>query len=370
MIKILHIVSSLNGGGVEAMLLNYYDRMNHDEVKFDFITHGSEIGILEGKFTDLHSKIYHVTPKHTSLLKNLKETYNIIKKGNYDIVHCHQGPKGIFALIFAKIIRVKIRIIHNHIAFVPETKIERTKRKIICWITKALATHHFACGSDASEWAYGKNALNEGKARVINNAIDTSRFVFDSKIRESIRKELCVGNKSVIGCVARFSHQKNHKFLIDIFAQVRKMNPDTVLWLIGEGPLINDIKEHVNQLGLTDTVLFLGARNDVEMLFQGMDLFLLPTKFEGLGIVYIEAQAAGLKTIASKYVVPRETKVTDLISYVDLDAPIEHWVNKVLEGLTYYERKNTSKEIMVHGYEINKESQKLKNIYLQLVTGQ
>ncbi|MBH0230750.1 glycosyltransferase family 1 protein [Halobacillus yeomjeoni] len=365
MLRVLHIVSSLNGGGVEAMLLNYYERMDHQEIQFDFITHGDEVGILEEKFTSLHSKIYHVTPRRNNFLKNLKETNAVIEKGNYDIVHCHQGPKGFFPILFAKMARVEKRIIHNHIAFTPETYMQKVFRKVNCWIVNKLSTHHFACGSDARDWAFGNNT----NAKVINNAINTNKFSFNPNIRSSIRAEHGVENKDVIGTIARFTEQKNHRYLVDIFFEIKKYKPNTILWLIGDGPLLPDIKNYVRSLGIDDSVEFFGVRNDVEKLMQAMDLFLLPTKYEGLGIVYIEAQAAGLRTIAPDHVVPKETQVTDLISYVGLDFPIEIWVTKCIENLNGYERKDTSKEIAKHGYDINIESKKMENIYCRINSG-
>lgn len=366
MIKVLHIVSSLDGGGVENMLYNYYAHLDRNKIRFDFVVHGTDVGLLEEKLICLNSQIYHVISKHTNLIKNLIETNSIIKKGNYDIVHCHQGPKGAFALFCAKLSRVKIRIIHNHIAFVPETKIQMAIRKLYCWVANKLATHYFACGRDAGVWAYGQGAIDQDRVTIINNAIETKKFVFNKEIREIIRKEFCVENKSVIGCIARLSSQKNHEFLVEMFYQIKKVKSNVVLWLIGDGPLLNDIKEYVNSLGISNDVFFLGVRNDVERIMQGMDLFLLPTRFEGLGIVYVEAQAAGLRTIASSRVVPKETKVTNLISYIDLEAPVEFWAEKVCEALNEYERNDLSHEIAMHGYEISIESQKLENHYLEL----
>lgn len=363
MIRVLHIVPALIGGGVENLLLNYYSHMDRDKFKFDFIVHGENIGVLESTFESLNSKIYHIPTKHESFFKNLKAMKQIIMDGNYDVVHAHQGTVGVFPMYYAKKAGVKVRITHSHIAYVKKNFFEKIIDIILLPFLKRYSTHWFACGLDAGRFLWGDKAVEKGKVIVMKNAIEIDKFTFNADLRNRKRKKLGVNDKFVIGNVGRFSYQKNHEFLIKVFSEIYKINNNAILLLVGGGELEGDIREQVKNLGLSEAVKFLGIRNDVHELLQAMDVFLLPSRYEGLGIVYIEAQAAGLVTFGSDVVVPKEAKVTDLMYFIPLEKPAEYWAQKVLEHSDGYERRNTSEKIEKCGFDIRKEAKKLEEIY-------
>jgi glycosyltransferase involved in cell wall biosynthesis len=364
LIKVLHVTSSLNGaGGIQGMILNYYKHMNHKEITFDIIVHGMEEGTLEPIFKTMGSNIYHVIPKSKSIFKNLLQIYRIIKNENYDIIHSHQKYMAIFPLFLAKICGIKVRISHCHSAFEPENFQKKVMRLILSILTKKVATHWFACGKDAGIFMYGKRAWESGRVTVINNAIDTTQFTYNVENRIKWRKELGLEGKFVIGNVARFSYQKNHEFLIKIFADIVKLYKNAVLLLIGTGELEPEIRMQVNEYKLNNSVIFLGERNDVSELLQAMDVFLLPTRYEGLGIVYVESQAAGLPTFASDIVVPKEVGLTELIHFVSLEESTSKWAKEVLKYQETCLRKNTIEEIKKKGYDIYNESNKLERFY-------
>ncbi|WP_346893286.1 glycosyltransferase family 1 protein [Clostridium sp. UBA871] len=363
MIKVLHIVPALDGGGVENLLLNYYNNINRNIFKFDFIVFGQEKGALESTFEKLGSKIYHIPPRHVAFFSSLKQMKKIICSNRYDIVHTHQNRMSFIPLFFAEICGIQMRIAHSHMAYEPENLLKKIERKLCSWLIKCYATEWFACGIDATKWLYGKKAVTNVKGYIMNNAINIEKFIFNENTRRITRKELDIEGKFVIGNVGRLSYQKNHEFLIRIFNEIYKLNKNAILLLVGRGELENEVREQVENLGLQEVVKFLGVRNDVPQLLQAMDVFLLPSRYEGLGIVYIEAQATGLASFGSDKVVPKEAKITDLMHFIDLKESPKYWASEILKYDNGYERNDLSVEIVNRGYDIKREARKLELIY-------
>lgn len=223
------------------------------------------------------------------------------------------------------------------------------------------ADFRFACSKDAGKWLFDKCDF-----KVINNAIDTNMFIFNEDKRNNIRKLYSIEDKLVIGNIARFSEQKNHIFLIDIFNEIYKKNKNAVLMLVGDGHLKNEIEDKVNLLGLRENVIFTGVKSNVNEHLMAMDVFLFPSLFEGLGIVLIEAQASGLKCFTSDIVVPNEAKVSDLLEYINLSKDAKYWAGKVLECDNGYERENMTQYIVDMGYDIKETVKYLQSFYLNL----
>lgn len=363
MIRILHIIPVLDGGGVENLLLNYYTHINRDNFVFDFIVHGKKLGILESVFEGMGSKIFHIPTKHESFIQNLIAMKRIISSGNYDVIHAHQREIGAFPMYFAKRAGIKVRIMHSHMAHMKENYLHKTINRFLQIYLKQFSTDWFACSIDAGRSLWGDKETKNGMVHIMNNAIDIEEFRFNASTRHEIRKELGIEGKFVIGTVGRLSYQKNHEFLIKIFMEVQNKNSNTVLLVVGRGELEDEIKKQVFNLGLSEKVKFLGVHTDVPQLLQAMDVFLLPSRFEGLGIVFIEAQAAGLVSFGSDVVVPRESKVTELMNFISLDESTEYWAEEILKYQYNYERKNMYKEIQHSGYEIKQEAKILERFY-------
>lgn len=363
MIKVLHILSALDGGGVESMLMSYYRYMDKEKIQFDFMVHGSKIGIMEKMFSDMGSVIYHVVPKKESYFKNLRQATKIIKEGKYDVVHCHQDYHGAEVISIAKRLGVKNIVSHSHIAYVPENMLSKMRRYISSKIVIKKATHYAACTNDAARWLFGKRADN-GEVTVVRNAIQPDKFDFDAKVRESKRKQLNIEDKIVIGNVGRFAVQKNHTFLIDIFSEIKKINTDTVLLLVGDGPLQVEIEKKVLECQLGDSVIFLGARDDVPELMQAMDVFLFPSKFEGLGIVLIEAQAAGLGCVISDKI-PVDVLLTEKMRVLSLEKSAKIWAETTME-VARMPRESQLDSIIQGRYDIRREYKALEDFYIQM----
>lgn len=363
-VRILQICASLTkSGGVQTVLKNYYSHMDQKEYIFDFVVMGTEVGELEEWFESRGSHIYHIPPRSVSFKKNTEELKRIIKTGNYDVVHCHQDYKSLVAIIIARLCGVKTRIVHCHQAFPKESVKSRMIRILSTLLLKCFANVFIGCGKDAVKWLYGERMLRNGKATVLNNAIDLEKYAFSKKKRAQIRSGLGLENKLVFGNVARITEVKNHKLLIDIFATFHRQNEQSVLLLVGDGELMDEIQNYCKMLGLRESVIFLGVRSNVHELLSAMDVFVLTSRSEGLGLVIIEAQANGLPAVCSPFV-PREVGLGRNILFVPQHdyENIEKWC-AVIEKAIGIGRVEDVTALVQAGYDIRQESKKLEKIY-------
>lgn len=363
MIKILYTLPALDGGGAEKIIYDYIIRMSKD-ICCDFIVHTSYKGILEDSLEKRGSKIFHVAPLRDGIISYMSNIKKIIKNGEYNIIHVNQGYKGIAFLAIAKLYGINIRIAHSHMAGIPENLFESFERYICRSIAKFLSTDLFACGNDAASWMWGWRTFKKGKVHIMTNAIPFDHFKFSQENRDRIREELGIKNSLVVGNVARFSYQKNHDFLIKIFNDLLNIQENSVLLLVGRGELENDIHQLVNGYNLNDRVLFLGVRNDVPLLMNAMDIFLLPSRFEGLPVTLVEAQANGLPCLVSDSIT-KEIKISDRIEFYSLQDNSHLWAKKICE---MYKRQANRKMIQVsENYNIDVSYKKIEEFYRERV---
>ena len=276
-IRVAQIIGKWVGGGVEAVVMNYYRHINREKIQFDFICDSDSTNIPYEEIESLGGRVILIPP-YQKTFKYHKELKKTLIENEYKIVHSHINTLSIFPLYAAKKAGVPVRIAHSH----STTNSKEWKRNILKQIlrpfSKIFATNYMCCSELAGRWLFGNKVYNKGKVYLLNNAIDLEKFSYDEKIRNKKRKELGIKkNQLVIGHIGRFMTQKNHTFLIDIFNEIHKENNDAVLILVGQGPLLENMRKKVNQLKLTDYVQFLGQRNDVNELYQVFDAFLLPS---------------------------------------------------------------------------------------------
>ena len=355
--KVLEITSSLDGGGIARLLYDYCSRLI-PEFEFDFVVSAENEGILEEPLRNLGCNVFHVSQMKKSFGEYKRQLEFIIKNGNYDIVHDHCDYKSFFELQIAKRNGVKTRIAHSHRAMVPQSITEKFIKLIFTPLTKYLATDLFACGIDAAKWAWGKKAYENGKVFILKNAIHTEEFLFSNEIRQEIRNELGLTDKFVVGNVARFSYQKNHEYLIEIFKEIAKKRNDAVLVLVGRGELMNNVQEQVKNDQIDDRVIFLGVRNDVPKLLNAMDVFVLPSRYEGLPVALVEVQANGLPTYVST-AVTTEMKVSSNMHFISIDNDPSKWAKEILES----DNKRLPSHIKESGYDIGSAVIALKEKY-------
>lgn len=363
-VRVLQICASLSrGGGVQTVLQNYYTYMNQKEYIFDFVVMETEVGELEEWFESRGSHVYHVTPRSVSFKKNTSELKEIIKKGNYDVVHCHQDYKSLIAIIIANLYGVKTRIVHCHQAFPKESAKRYIIRRLSTLLIKCFANVFVGCGEDAAKWLYGKRIVKTGRAIVLNNAINLEKYAFSDEKRRRIRSDLGLDHKLVFGNIARFTYQKNHKLLIDIFAKFHARNAQSVLLLAGDGELMEETRIYCEQLGIHDSVMFLGVRSDICDILSAMDILLLSSRFEGLALIMIEAQANGIPAICSPFVT-RELALQKNVLFVqenDYENP-GAWCSEIEKALGIGRLEDVT-ALTQAGFDIRQEAIKLEKIY-------
>lgn len=367
LIRVLQIIGIVAGGGVESVIMNYYENVDRSKVQFDFIVHDDNKIDITQKVEAMGGKVYKVTPYYKNPIAFTYEIYKVIKKFHYRIVHSNMNTLSAFSLFAAWAAGVPIRILHNHSTSSPG----ETKRNIMKFILRPLprlfANHYLACSRFAGDWMYGQKMMDSGKVTVINNAIDLKKYAFNLQKRKVLRKKLGVADEFVVGHVGRFMYQKNHDFLIDIFAEAYKKNPHMALLLVGDGPLRPAMEEKVRKLGLTDHVKFLGLRNNVQDFYHVMDILVLPSHYEGLPVVGVEAQANGLPCLFSTKVT-KETRLTHSAQFLDLEAGASMWAEEII-SIKCERNKKAGDELRQAGFEIYKEAEKLVKFYIELSTG-
>lgn len=348
-VRVLHIVSALNTGGVEMMLKNYYEHLDNNRIHFDFIVHDMEKGEMEEFFLRQGSNIFHVIPKKESIMKNFEEINEIIKKNHYDIVHCHQNFYSFPGLISAKIHGVNRRIIHSHGCQPTNNILKKIYFKLLRKICILFATDYFACGEAAANWLYGTNFKK--KIYIMKNAIDLDKFKFDQNLREEYRKKLNLKDKLVLIHVGRFSEEKNHLFLLNL---IEKLDNNVKLFLVGDGPLQNVIEKEIKKRNLKDKVIMLGKRKDIPELLCMSDIFLLPSKNEGFPVSVIEAQATKINCILSNNV-SKKVMVSKLVEFADINK-LEQWKEKINKIEINKNRKNL--KVNINEYDIKLQAKK------------
>ena len=360
-LRFLEICCDLDGGGSDRYVYNYCTRINN--IHFDYSAVDNRRGILEPLLEEKGSLVFHVPQIKKGPIKYYKTIKSYIKSGNYDGVHIHLGHKSFLALLAAKKSNVKTRIVHAHIAFVPENPIQRGIRFISTLATKHLATDLAACGVDAAKWVWGKKTYEYGKVRVINNAIETKQYAFDQSKRIHLREQLGIQEQQVVvGHVGRLSEQKNQIRLLEIFAELQKICGNAVLIMIGQGEMEKEIQEKIIELNIANSVKMLGVRKDVADLLNIMDVFVFPSKYEGLPFTLIETQCNGLRCLCSDTVTSL-VDITGIIQFVSLDESNEKWAEKALQEVQKGRMIGAREKVVEAGYDIDMEALKLEQYY-------
>lgn len=352
-IKVAHIISGMNYGGVENVIYNYYSNMDNSNFENIVICH-SKINKNNSKlFRNYNFKFYEVTPKRDSLLKNYKEIKKILKLEKVDIVHVHMSSSSFVGLIAAKRVGVRVRICHAH----TKEELNNKKGKLLKFICNKFANEYMACSLDACNNLFNKK--NKKKCIILSNAINLERFNFNKKVRTKLKKELKLTKKHVIGHVGRLSKEKNHEKLINAFKEILKTEKEVHLLLIGNGEYKKEIKEMIKDI--KSSVTLIKNADNIEDYYNAMDVFVFPSINEGLGISVVEAQVSGLPCIVSD-TVPREVKITKLVRFMKLSKSNKEWADEIVKHFDD-ERKSYLKETKKSNYNIIDEANKLNNIY-------
>lgn len=358
-IRVLQIVTYMPKCGLETMIMNYYRHIDRSRIQFDFLEHRQEITEYDREIESLGGRIFRLPRINPFSLDYRRELDRFFEKHKeYKIVHCHMNFMSGLPLIYAGKNKIPVRIAHIH-----STNMERDiKYPIRLYFRQRMlecATDFFACGEAAGKWAYGDRDFV-----VMKNAVDAEKFQFSEECRMLIRKELKLSDQLVIGHVGRFAYPKNHLFIIDIFKHIVKMDKQSVLLLVGDGELKEKVYDKVKREGLERNVIFYGSADNVGQMMSAMDIFLLPSLYEGLPVTLVEAQYSGLQCFISDRV-PKESILTDRVCQLDLNMPAEKWAEIIMEK-SNYPRKENEEVIKGMGYNIGENARWLEKKYALL----
>lgn len=359
-IRVLHVLGGVGLGGAESRIMDLYRQMDRNEIQFDFLVHSSAMNRRKPEFYDeeilgLGGHIY-VLPKFKvyNYLSYRKAVQDFFRQHHeFRVVQGHMTSTAGIYLPIAKKYGIPVTVAHARNAGV----VKGLKGIATRFFRRDLAQKAdccFACSKLAGEDVFGKAAMDAGRVKIIYNAIDAAKFTYDPKVRAQLRERLGLKEELVIGHVGRFNYQKNHPYLIDIFAKLCEIRQDAVLLMLGEGPDQESIREKCRLLGVEDKVRFLGNQRRPQDYYQAMDIFLLPSFFEGLPGVLVEAQAAGLKCFVSD-TVTREAAATDLVTYLSIEQPAETWAEQIAAAAGY-ERQNTFQRMKDAGFDVKSQA--------------
>ncbi len=354
-VRVLQVVTYMGRGGIESMLMNYYRHIDRKKIQFDFLVHRDFRAEFDDEIESLGGTIYRIpamnpiSPSYRSALRAF------FRDHNYPIVHCHLNYMSGIVLAEAKRAGIPIRIAHSHTAATAadwKQWVRHIFKHSIPWTSTTL----LACSSIAGKAVFGQHHF-----QIMPNAINAIAFRFDPSIRIEMRDQLGLGDCPVIMHIGRFDGPKNQRFLVDAFSILIKKVPNAKLLLVGHGPLREQVMQQADQLGLTDSIFFLGIRDDIPKLLQAADVFAFPSIFEGFGITLIEAQAAGLPCIKAN-TIPPECVVTDLVVSLPLESPSD-WAEAILARCGSG-RTDHMHDIISSGYDISAAAHRLENFYL------
>lgn len=365
-VHVLHVFGKLNRGGAESRVMDLYRNIDRSKVQFDFMQHTTMICDFQPEIENMGGTVYHVPPfrvwnyfSYCRAWKKFLREHPEIK-----VVHGHMtSTAGIYLPIVRKE-TTAYTIAHSRNAGV-SSGVKGILTKILRRGLSKKCDRCFACSQLAGEAVFGKKAMESGEVTIIPNAIDTERFLFQKEMRRQKREELGIAPQEILlGVVGRFDEQKNQPYAVEILKECQKLGLPAKLIFVGEGPLRGNVEKLVHQMELDKKVIFAGLQNNVVPFYQAMDFFLLPSFYEGLPGVAIEAQASGLRGILSD-AVTTEAGVTDLMEFRSIKEPASLWAESIAARCSY-ERQNTGKQLREAGFDVKALAEKLQNFYLHV----
>ena len=323
--RVAQVMGKMVGGGLESIVLNYYRNIDRSQVQFDFLVDSDSTLVPREEIESLEGRVFEVPP-YQHVAASQKELRLLFGREGWPIVHSHMNALSVFPLRAAKKAGVPVRIAHSHSTSGRGEHAKNAVKAVLKTRANRYPTHRLACSVLAGDWLFGKGA----EYTVMRNAVDLSAFSPDDADRARTRASLGIRDgQLLVGHLGRYVDQKNRSFLLEIFKEVKKLSPGAVLALAGDGPLLGATRERARELGIADSVLFLGTRPDAPSLYRAFDVFCLPSLYEGLPVVGVECQAAHTPILASD-AVTAEAAATSLMEFESLDSSPDEWARRLL----------------------------------------
>lgn len=331
--RLLCIVGKMDAGGAETFLMKMYRKLDKTRYQMDFAVSIHGEGFYDAEIKELGGRIFHITPKSGNALKNFISIYQLVKENNYKyVMRISQHSLSALELFAAQLGGAKVRVFRSsNSSTTSASKLTNLLHKVCMFMPLVFANVRIAPSTEAADFMFGKNSVKKSRAIIFHNAIDLDVYKYKREKREKIRQELKLGNSFVVGHVGRFNNQKNHMFLLDVFSKILEKKPNSKLLLVGKGELEEAVKNKCKSLGIENSVIFTGTRNDIPDLLSAMDAFLFPSLYEGMPNTVIEAQATGLACIVSD-TITKEANITGRVRYLNLSLPATEWALAVEES--------------------------------------
>lgn len=363
MLRIAIIAGALHSGGKRNLIMEYYNHIDRTQVQFDFICDSDSNGIPEEEIKALGGRVYKVAP-YKNIIVHLKETYKILAENKYEIMHAFDNTLNIFPMFLGWIAGVRVRIsesISKGDKNEKKTVIKYVLRPFSHWFTNCYMANSIDCGI----WQFGKKSYEKGRVNIFKTVINVDANSFDKELRERTRKEFGWGNKIVYGFIGRYVPQKNPLFLIDVFYEIVKKQENAILVMIGFGELEVEMNDRIELYNIADKVVNLGRRDDIKQFYNAFDAFFLPSLYEGMPVVGIEAQCTGLPIFFSKNIT-EETTASDLAYYISLEKTADKWADYILDTLKHNNsmRSLACNQVKQAGFDSKNEAMRLQSFYL------
>ncbi len=361
-IRVLQIVTQMNRAGLESRLMDIYRNIDRNRVQFDFYTCCKEPGFFDDEIKTMGGKVYYNAPLDLKGIHRISNRFKLflLDHREYKIVHCHLNQWCGVVLKGAEQANVPVRIAHSRTSLQKFT-VKNCIKNLVKLSTNRYATHYFAVSRKAGEWLFGKRMLDSGKVEVWPNAIDCKKFIFNPQKRGKMRETLGLGNDLTLIHVGNLRPEKNHAFLFQIFKRVLEEQSSAKLVLIGRDMMDGAIQSLAREIGIDQSVQFLGSRSDVPELLQAGDVFVFPSLYEGFPGAVLEAEAAGLPCVISDSITD-EVCITDNVKQLPL-GDIRPWVEEIMK-MVQYQRKDTTGQLCSVGYDITNLAKNLVDFYI------
>lgn len=370
MIRILHVIHGMDCGGTENIIMNLYRNIDRTRMQFDFLVHTKKECFFDEEIKCLGGRIYRV-PYYTisNIVIYRKAIHHLFSEHKeWAVVHGHLGSCACIYLSIAKKYGL-YTIAHSHAINDKKINLKVLLYRFHAYLSRGVANFYMGCSYEAGVDRYGKRIAKSNKFHIINNGINAKEYVFNPTIRNQIRLEFGIKEKYVVGHVGRFNAVKNHKFMVSVLAELKKLKPDYVMMFVGDGELRQEVVNQAKELGVLEDVIFTGIRKDVPNVLQAMDQFIFPSFNEGLGIGLIEAQASGLPCIANKDGIIPLAKISSLVEFMSLEDGNVKWA-KHIDNIrdTSPIRENMYNIVSNSGFDIIGVTKWLENFYLKCLS--
>ena len=350
--RLLCIVGRMDTGGAETFLMKLYRAVDCSEYQFDFCVSKDGEGHYDKEILSRGGRILKTVAKSKNPIKSFLSIKTIVQTNQYEyVLRVSQHSLSALELVAARLGGAKRTVFRSSNSKVMGGEVEFLLHKTFRFLPSTVADIKIAPSKIAAVFMFGRKAVHNGKVIILNNAIDTGLFKFDADIRGEMRKSLGINNEFAVCHIGRFSTQKNHHYLVNVFAELHKKKPEALLFLVGKGELEEEVKNQVVRLGLNNHVRFMGIRSDIPQLLMAMDVMVFPSFYEGMPNAVIEAQATGLHCVISDSIT-QEAAITDKVDYMSLSATPEEWADKTLSYAVPYNREGMQKIFIEKGYDI------------------